>query len=110
MNAGLTLTLTLTLILSWCAQSSVGEIPWKLLLSKPPVWALIISHFCHNWGTFILLTWMPTYYNQARRTHSQLQPFSRLHYISMSLSWDTCEPTRCVIDEVSTMAGTCTAV
>ncbi|XP_020525105.1 sodium-dependent phosphate transport protein 1, chloroplastic isoform X1 [Amborella trichopoda] len=40
-------------------------IPWRLILSKPPVWALIISHFCHNWGTFILLTWMPTYYNQV---------------------------------------------
>lgn len=32
------------------------EIPWKLLLSKPATWALIVSHFCHNWGTFILLT------------------------------------------------------
>ena len=29
------------------------------------MWALIICHFCHNWGTFILLTWMPTYYNQV---------------------------------------------
>lgn len=42
-------------------------IPWRLLLSKPCTWALIVSHFCHNWGTFILLTWMPTYYNQVRR-------------------------------------------
>ena len=53
------------------AQSSVGKIPWRLLLSKPPVWALIISHFCHNWGTFILLTWMPTYYNQARHPEAR---------------------------------------
>lgn len=44
----------------------VTTIPWRLILSKPPVWALIVSHFCHNWGTFILLTWMPTYYNQVR--------------------------------------------
>lgn len=51
------------------SQSTAGEpvktIPWRLILSKPPVWALIVSHFCHNWGTFILLTWMPTYYNQV---------------------------------------------
>ncbi|GAX83160.1 hypothetical protein CEUSTIGMA_g10586.t1 [Chlamydomonas eustigma] len=40
-------------------------IPWKNLLSRKEVWALIVSHFCHNWGTFILLTWMPTYYNQV---------------------------------------------
>ncbi|XP_020581078.1 sodium-dependent phosphate transport protein 1, chloroplastic-like [Phalaenopsis equestris] len=47
------------------AKEPVASIPWRLILSKPPVWALIISHFCHNWGTFILLTWMPTYYNQV---------------------------------------------
>ncbi|KAI5428654.1 Ascorbate transporter [Lathyrus oleraceus] len=46
------------------SKAPVSDIPWKLILSKAPVWALIISHFCHNWGTFILLTWMPTYYNQ----------------------------------------------
>ena len=47
------------------AQAPVEKIPWGLLLSKPAVWALIICHFCHNWGTFILLTWMPSYYNQV---------------------------------------------
>eukprot|EP00262_Sarcandra_glabra_P020929 TRINITY_DN852_c0_g2_i1.p1 TRINITY_DN852_c0_g2~~TRINITY_DN852_c0_g2_i1.p1 ORF type:complete len:453 (+),score=55.56 TRINITY_DN852_c0_g2_i1:174-1361(+) len=47
------------------SKNPVTTIPWRLILSKPPVWALIISHFCHNWGTFILLTWMPTYYNQV---------------------------------------------
>lgn len=47
------------------SEEPVSVIPWKLILSKAPVWALIVSHFCHNWGTFILLTWMPTYYNQV---------------------------------------------
>ncbi|KAI3449201.1 hypothetical protein Pfo_005866 [Paulownia fortunei] len=47
------------------SKEPVSRIPWKKILSKAPVWALIISHFCHNWGTFILLTWMPTYYNQV---------------------------------------------
>lgn len=47
------------------ASRPLSAIPWRLLLSKPATWALIISHFCHNWGTFILLTWMPTYYNQV---------------------------------------------
>ena len=57
-------------------QESVGNIPWKLLLSKPAVWALIVCHFCHNWGTFILLTWMPTYYNQVRwQSHAEVTKF-----------------------------------
>uniref|UniRef100_A0A2N9I6I5 Major facilitator superfamily (MFS) profile domain-containing protein n=1 Tax=Fagus sylvatica TaxID=28930 RepID=A0A2N9I6I5_FAGSY len=47
------------------SKEPVKTIPWRLILSKPPVWALIVCHFCHNWGTFILLTWMPTYYNQV---------------------------------------------
>ncbi|EPS64644.1 hypothetical protein M569_10135, partial [Genlisea aurea] len=47
------------------SKEPVSSIPWKKILSKGPVWALIASHFCHNWGTFILLTWMPTYYNQV---------------------------------------------
>ncbi|MEW5304178.1 MAG: hypothetical protein WDW36_006809 [Sanguina aurantia] len=41
------------------------KIPWKAMLSRTEVWAIIICHFCHNYGTFILLTWMPTYYHQV---------------------------------------------
>uniref|UniRef100_A0A7R9YSS6 Major facilitator superfamily (MFS) profile domain-containing protein n=1 Tax=Chlamydomonas euryale TaxID=1486919 RepID=A0A7R9YSS6_9CHLO len=40
-------------------------IPWKKLLTTKEVWTIIVCHFCHNWGTFILLTWMPTYYNKV---------------------------------------------
>ncbi|KAH9731924.1 Ascorbate transporter [Citrus sinensis] len=56
------------------SKEAVSVIPWKLILSKAPVWALIISHFCHNWGTFILLTWMPTYYNQIMQSIGFLGP------------------------------------
>ena len=57
------------------SKEPVSVIPWKLILSKAPVWALIISHFCHNWGTFILLTWMPTYYNQVLTVYEFLSFF-----------------------------------
>ncbi len=26
-----------------------------------PVWAIIVGHFCTNWGGYVLLAWMPTY-------------------------------------------------
>ncbi len=62
-------------------------IPWKQLLSKKPVWALITSHFCHNWGTFILLTWMPTYYNQVLGLDLKSSGlFSVLPWITMAIS------------------------
>lgn len=39
--------------------------PWGLLLSKAPTWAIIINHFCSNWGFYVILTWLPTYFKQA---------------------------------------------
>ncbi len=37
----------------------------KEILSKPAVWAIIVSHFCANWGSYVLLAWMPTYINKG---------------------------------------------
>ncbi|GMH41995.1 hypothetical protein BSKO_09914 [Bryopsis sp. KO-2023] len=69
------------------SQEPVEKIPWKLLLSRKEVWAIIICHFCHNWGTFILLTWMPTYYNQVLGLDlMQSGLFSVLPWVTMSLS------------------------
>ncbi len=39
--------------------------PWGLLLSRAPTWAIIINHFCSNWGFYVILTWLPTYFKQA---------------------------------------------
>ncbi|KAL5727401.1 putative anion transporter 4 [Ranunculus cassubicifolius] len=67
-------------------KAAVTVIPWKLILSKAPVWALIISHFCHNWGTFILLTWMPTYYNQVLKFNlSESGLFCVLPWLTMAI-------------------------
>eukprot|EP00891_Asterochloris_glomerata_P000290 jgi/Astpho2/290/fgenesh1_pm.00010_%23_21_t len=68
-------------------RSAADKIPWKLILSKRAVWALILSHFCHNWGTFILLTWMPTYYNQVLGMDLLKSGFfSVLPWITMAIS------------------------
>lgn len=68
-------------------KEPVKTIPWKLLLSKAPVWALIVCHFCHNWGTFILLTWMPTYYNQVLKFNlTESGIFCVLPWLTMALS------------------------
>lgn len=39
--------------------------PIKALLKTPAVWAIIVGHFCANWGTYVLLAWMPTYINKG---------------------------------------------
>jgi len=34
------------------------------ILSTKHSWAIIINHFCNNWGFYVLLTWLPTYLNK----------------------------------------------
>lgn len=41
--------------------------PWKELLSQPPVWALVLNHFCSNWILYVLLTWLPSYFMQTQK-------------------------------------------
>jgi len=40
-------------------------VPWGALLSRKPVWALIINHFCTNWTSYVLLAWLPSYFRHA---------------------------------------------
>jgi ACS family sodium-dependent inorganic phosphate cotransporter len=39
--------------------------PMMALLRTPAVWAIVVSHFCANWGTYVLLAWLPTYFNKG---------------------------------------------
>lgn len=37
--------------------------PFRRLLSKLPTWSLIIANAMHSWGFFVILSWMPVYFN-----------------------------------------------
>jgi ACS family sodium-dependent inorganic phosphate cotransporter len=37
--------------------------PWRSIFSHMPVWAIIVAHFCNNWGLFVLLSWLPSYFS-----------------------------------------------
>lgn len=39
------------------------RVPWRRILSRVSVWAIIISHFCNNWGLYVLLSWLPSYFS-----------------------------------------------
>lgn len=39
--------------------------PLKAMLASTAVWAIIVSHFCSNWGTYVLLSWLPTYFTEG---------------------------------------------
>ena len=37
-------------------------VPYGEFLRTPAVWALITAHFCHNWGYYTMLAWLPSYF------------------------------------------------
>jgi ACS family sodium-dependent inorganic phosphate cotransporter len=39
--------------------------PWRELLTKPAVWAVIVAHFANNWSLYVLLSWLPTFVNKG---------------------------------------------
>lgn len=38
------------------------SVPWREIFSKAPVWAIVVGHFCNNWGLYVLLSWLPSYF------------------------------------------------
>ena len=46
-------------------DSPAASVPWRKLLSTPAIWALIVNHFCANWGFYMLLAWLPSYFRSA---------------------------------------------
>lgn len=43
-----------------------GRVPWREFLRSPSAWALCIQWFCHYYGFYFYLTWLPIYLQQAR--------------------------------------------
>lgn len=37
-------------------------VPWRDIFRQKPVWALIIAQFCQSWSFWLVVTWMPRYY------------------------------------------------
>lgn len=42
-------------------KADIPSPPWKAILTSPPVWAIVASHFCENWGFYLMLTQLPTF-------------------------------------------------
>ncbi|MBS0394356.1 MAG: MFS transporter [Proteobacteria bacterium] len=39
--------------------------PWGRILRTRAVWALVAAHFSHNWTLYMLVSWLPSYFNEA---------------------------------------------
>jgi MFS transporter, ACS family, solute carrier family 17 (sodium-dependent inorganic phosphate cotransporter), other len=43
------------------AKPRAVRVPWDKIAREPAVWAIVVAHFCSNFGFNILLLWLPTY-------------------------------------------------
>nr|DAD26627.1 TPA_asm: hypothetical protein HUJ06_028095 [Nelumbo nucifera] len=60
--------------------------PFKRLLSKMPTWALISANVMHSWGYFVMLSWMPIYFNTIYRVDlRQAAWFSAVPWVMMAV-------------------------
>ena len=61
--------------------------PWKMLLSHPATWACVVANFVNNFGFFILLAWMPKYFNDVVKLNLATSSwFSALPWATMAVS------------------------
>jgi len=47
-----------------CAPKASGP-PWRKFFRSPAVWAVVVTHFCFNYGYYTLLAWLPSYFEGA---------------------------------------------
>ena len=41
--------------------SSMLDVPWTRVITRPCILALFVAHFANGWGFYTLLTWLPKY-------------------------------------------------
>jgi ACS family sodium-dependent inorganic phosphate cotransporter-like MFS transporter 5 len=41
------------------------DMPWRRFATSGPVWAIIVTNFCMDWGGYTLMTNMPTFYYEV---------------------------------------------
>lgn len=42
------------------------DVPWKEYATNGQIWSIAAAHMSHNWGLYVMLAWLPTYFNQVR--------------------------------------------
>ncbi|XP_051145364.1 probable anion transporter 5 isoform X2 [Andrographis paniculata] len=38
------------------------KIPWKRIVLSSPIWAIVINNFTFHYGLYVLMNWLPTYF------------------------------------------------
>ncbi|XP_046549719.1 uncharacterized transporter slc-17.2-like isoform X3 [Haliotis rubra] len=72
-------------------MSRVRRIPWRSMFTSRPVYALMADNFLTNYGLYMLLTQMPTYFNDVHRLDfSSNGAYSMVPVVCMGIATFVC--------------------
>ncbi|KAK9287242.1 hypothetical protein L1049_015655 [Liquidambar formosana] len=61
-----------------------AKIPWKKILVSLPVWAIVVNNFTFHYALYVLMNWLPTYFEQGLQLSLQEMGSSKmLPYLNM---------------------------
>mmetsp|Transcript_13965 Transcript_13965/g.24485 ORF Transcript_13965/g.24485 Transcript_13965/m.24485 type:complete len:437 (+) Transcript_13965:60-1370(+) len=60
--------------------------PWRRMMGSPAVWAIVINNFCFHYAFYVIMNWLPTYFNSVLSVElSRLGGMKTLPYLVMFL-------------------------
>ncbi|KAA8520087.1 hypothetical protein F0562_014343 [Nyssa sinensis] len=61
-----------------------AKIPWKRILLSLPVWAIVANNFTFHYALYVLMNWLPTYFEQGLQLSLQEMGSSKMMpYLNM---------------------------
>ncbi|XP_068649781.1 probable anion transporter 6 [Aristolochia californica] len=62
----------------------VAKIPWKRIVLSLPVWAIVVNNFTFHYALYVLMNWLPTYFQQGLQLSLQEMGSSKMMpYLNM---------------------------
>ncbi|XVE66492.1 hypothetical protein DITRI_Ditri08aG0083700 [Diplodiscus trichospermus] len=55
-----------------------AKIPWKRILISWPVWAIVVNNFTFHYALYVLMNWLPTYFEQGLQLSLQEMGSSKM--------------------------------
>lgn len=50
--------------------------PWARMLRHPAVWAIVVNNFTFHYAFYVVMNWLPTYFDQVRVFLEQEETFA----------------------------------
>ncbi|KAE8702190.1 putative anion transporter 5 [Hibiscus syriacus] len=60
------------------ATVRTSKIPWKRILVSGPIWAIVVNNFTFHYALYVLMNWLPTYFELGLELSLQEMGFAKM--------------------------------